>query len=196
MPVSAGSAPEAPAAESRDGPPGATYLVRRAEGAAMAEEPGAEEPDVPTPGLERVLELDVEVSAPIDVGETGNGLRRIIPIERGTVSGRVSGHILPGGADFQLFRVDRPSLLVAKYAFETEDGDRVYVENEGIRHAPPDVKRKLRDGEPVDPDQVYFQSTPSFETAAPELQWLTEAVFVAGGARQPRGVKLAVFRVG
>lgn len=162
----------------------------------MVDESDEGEPDVPTPGLERVLEIDVEVAAPIDIGETGNGLRRIIPIERGTVSGRLSGHILPGGADFQLFRVDRPSLLVAKYAFETDDGKRVYVENEGIRHAPPGVKRRLRDGEPVDRDEVYFQSTPSFETAAPDLQWLTEAVFVAGGTRQPRGVKLAVFRVG
>lgn len=159
----------------------------------MADEPP--EPDVPTPGLERVLELDVEVSAPIDVGETGNGLRRIIPIERGTVSGRVSGHILPGGADFQLFRIDRPSHLVAKYAFETDDGDRVYVENRGIRHASPENKRRLRDGDPVDPEDVYFQSTPRFETAAPELSWLTEGIFVAPGSRMPRGVRLSVHKV-
>ena len=152
--------------------------------------------DVPQPGLERVLELDVEVSAPIDIGETGDGLRRIVPIEGGTVSGRVEGHILPGGADYQLFRVDRPTRLVARYAFETADGDRVYVENEGIRDAEPAVKERLRDGEPVDPDAVYFQSAPRFETAAPELDWLSRRVFVAGGSRQPRGVKLAVFMVG
>lgn len=150
----------------------------------------------PTPPLEHVLDLDVEVADPIEVGETGNGLRRIIPITSGTVSGRVDGTILPGGADFQLFRVDRPTELVAKYAFETAAGDRVYVENRGIRHAAPAVKERLRDGQPVDPGDVYMQSTPRFETAAPDLQWLTQRVFVAGGARQPNGVRLAVYGVG
>jgi len=147
------------------------------------------------PTLEHVLDLDIEVADPIEVGETGDGLRRIIPITSGTVSGRIDGEILPGGADFQLFRVDRPTQLVARYAFETDAGDRVYVQNEGIRHASPEVKRRLRDGHPVDPADVYMQSTPRFETAAPDLAWLTQSVFVAGGTRQPNGVRLGVYRV-
>ena len=155
---------------------------------------GANEP--PAPSFEHVLDLDIEVSEPVDVGETGNGLRRIIPIAGGTVSGRIEGEVLPVGADYQLFRVDRPTKLVAKYAFETVDGDRVYVENEGIRHASPENKRRLRDGDPVDPADVYMQSTPSFETAAPELEWLSQGVFVAPGTRQPKGVRLGVYRVG
>jgi len=154
------------------------------------------EPDAPsTPRLEHVLDLDVEVADPIVVGETGDGLRRIIPITGGTVSGRVEGTVLDGGADFQRFRVDRPTELVAKYAIETVDGDRVYVENWGIRHASPAVKERLRDGLPVDQSEVYFQSTPRFETAAPALDWLTQHVFVAAGIRRPNGVLLAVYRV-
>ena len=156
---------------------------------------GGENPEPPEPTLEHVMDLDIEVAAPIEVGETGNGLRRIIPILGGTVSGRVEGEVLEGGADYQLFRVDRPTELVAKYAFETVDGDRVYVENEGIRHASPENKERLRDGKPVPADEIYMQSTPSFETAAPELSWLTEGVFVAPGTRQPKGVRLAVYRV-
>jgi hypothetical protein len=103
--------------------------------------------------------------------------------------------VIPAGADYQLFRVDRPTKLVAKYAFETDGGSRVYVENRGIRSAPPETKERLRDREPVDPDEVYFQSTPQFETANPELEWLTQSIFVASGIRQPKGVKLAVYRV-
>lgn len=145
--------------------------------------------------VERVLELDIEVDAPIDIGETGDGERRIIPITGGTVSGRCEGTVLSAGADYQLFRTRRPTELVAKYAFETDAGDRVYVENRGIRVASPENKRRLRDGEEVDPDDVYFRSTPRFEVATPELSWLAENVFVASGVRQPRGVKLAVYRV-
>lgn len=157
---------------------------------------GGDADDHLTPTLERVLELDVEVEEPIEIGQTGDGQRRIIPIRGGTVSGRVEGHVRPGGADYQLFRVDRPTELVAKYAFETVGGARVYVENRGIRFASPEDSERLRDGLPVDAAGVYFRSVPEFETADPDLEWLTRSVFVAAGVRQPHGVKLAVYRVG
>ncbi|WP_435146069.1 DUF3237 domain-containing protein [Halobaculum sp. P14] len=147
------------------------------------------------PSFEHVMDLDIEVADPIEIGETGDGQRRIIEITSGTVSGRVDGEILPGGADYQLYRTERPTELVAKYAFETDDGARVYVENRGIRWAPPTVSERIRDGESVDPAEVYFRSVPEFETADPDLQWLTRSIFVATGVRQPNGVKLAVFRV-
>lgn len=152
-------------------------------------------PEDLVPTLEHVMDLEIEVEAPIEIGETGDGQRRIIPIVDGTVSGRVEGHVIPAGADYQLFRVDRPTELVAKYAFETDDGSRVYVENRGIRAASPETKERLRDGEPVDSEEVYFQSTPRFETADPDLEWLTERIFVAAGIRRPKGVKLAVYAV-
>ncbi len=161
----------------------------------MVKETNSSDNSVPEPSLEHVMDLDIEVEEPIEIGETGNGRRRIIPIAGGTVSGRIEGRVISAGADYQLFRIDRPTELVAKYAFETDDGSNVYVENRGIRSAPSETKERLRDGDPVDPDEVYFQSTPEFETADPDLEWLTQNVFVASGIRQPKGVKLAVYRV-
>ncbi|GGN07787.1 DUF3237 domain-containing protein [Halarchaeum nitratireducens] len=148
----------------------------------------------PEPTFEHAFDVEAEIDPAIEIGDTGDGHRRIIPIAGGTVSGRVEGEVLAAGADYQLFRADRPSTLVAKYAIETTDGDRIYVENEGIRFAPPEVSERIRDGRDVDPDQVYFRSVPSFETA-PDLQWLTRSVFVATGVRMPDGVHLAVYRV-
>ena len=52
--------------------------------------------------------------------------------------------------------------------------------------------RKLLAGEPVEPWQVYFVTTPAFETAAPALQWLTRSVFVGTGERQPLSVSDAL----
>ncbi|MFB6091817.1 MAG: DUF3237 domain-containing protein [Haloquadratum sp.] len=146
-------------------------------------------------GLERVFELDIDVESPIEIGATGDGQRRIIPILGGTVSGRIEGTVLEAGADYQLYRDRRPTELVAKYAFETTDGDRVYVENRGIRVADPETSKRIRDGRPVDPDDVYFCSVPEFETPASDLAWLRRNVFVAAGTRQPNGVRLAVYQV-
>ena len=67
-------------------------------------------------------------------GDVGHGVRRIIPITGGEVKGeRVNGKVLPFGADFQIIRPNELIDLEARYAFETDDGAVVYVENKGIR---------------------------------------------------------------
>lgn len=142
----------------------------------------------PEPGLEHAFDLRVEIGEPIAIGETGDGARRIIPITGGTVTGAVEGEVLPAGADFQLFREERPIEVVAKYAFETDDGDRVYVENEGIAV----VSRP--DGDDESPD-VYFRTVPRFETASDDLAWLAERVFVASARREGSVVHVAVYQV-
>ena len=58
---------------------------------------------LPAPTLEHVCDLAVTIDAPVEVGTTAMGLRRMIPITGGTVSGpKLNGHVVPGGADFQL----------------------------------------------------------------------------------------------
>jgi len=52
---------------------------------------------------------------------------------------------------------------------ETREGARVYVENTGIRHGPPEAMARLRRGEPVDPALNYFRTVPRFETSEPAL---------------------------
>ena len=64
-----------------------------------------------------------------------------------------------------------------------------------MRHAPPEVTKKLLAGQPVDPSQVYFKTVPTFETSAPELQWLTRSIFVGTGERRPAEVVIRVWRV-
>ena len=47
----------------------------------------------------------------------------------------------------------------------------------------------------MDPSQVYFKTVPVFETSAHELQWLTRAVFIGLGERQPDVVIVHVWKV-
>ena len=49
--------------------------------------------------------------------------------------------------------------------------------------------------EDVDPDLVYFRTVPTFETSAPELQWLTRSIFVGTGERYPSHVLIRFWRL-
>ncbi|CAP44682.1 DUF3237 domain-containing protein [Bordetella petrii] len=147
------------------------------------------------PHLEHVSTLHVQVGAPQEIGDTPYGRRRVIPILGGQAHGPLSGVILPGGADFQAIRTATYTDIHARYVIETAAGHRVYVENTGIRTGSADDIARLARGEPVDPARIYFRSYPRFETAAPELAWLNEHLFVGTGARFPDRVELCFYRV-
>ena len=152
--------------------------------------------DPPQPTLVRFADLVVEVGAPMEVGAVGHGVRRVIPILGGAVTGRDwSARVLPAGADFQLIVNARMARLEARYVLETDAGDRIYVRNDAVRTAEPAVMERLVRGEPVDPADVYFRCVPSFETAAPALAWIMERVFLGSGVRTPNDVRMRFFEV-
>ena len=157
---------------------------------------GAQEPVEP-PELEFAFEVRAQVADPLVVGELPNGTRRIIDILGGTVEGPgISGTILPGGADWQMIRrEDGFTDIDARYTIETDTGSFIYVTNIGIRHAPPDVMRRLNAGETVDQSEIYFRAIPKFETGDPDLEWLMRSIFVSTGERYPNGVIIRFWRV-
>ena len=151
--------------------------------------------DIATPTLVPIADLSVEVATPIVIGETPAGLRRVIPITGGTVTGpRLNGRVQAGGADFQILKRDDVTELEARYVIETAHG-LVYVVNTGVRSGPKAVMDALARGEKVDPALVYFRAVPRFETAAPELQWLTRKIFICAGARLPDRVVMRFFEL-
>ena len=148
------------------------------------------------PRLARFADLSVQVGAPIEVGAVGHGVRRLIPILGGTCTARDwSARVLPGGADFQLIVNERMARLEARYVLETDAGDRIYVHNDALRTAAPEVMARLVRGEPVAPADVYFRCAPRFETGAPSLAWIMERVFLGTGLRRPNDVVMRFFEV-
>jgi len=147
--------------------------------------------------LEHICDLSVNVAIPFEIGEVGLGERRIIAIDGGSASGpRLNGRILPGGADYQIIRPNGLTELHARYVIEADDGALIYVENNGIRFgALADIER-LKRGEPVPPERIYFKAVPKFETAAPAWRWMMEAIFLCTGVRKPASVELSIYRVG
>ena len=143
-----------------------------------------------------VFTLTVDIGEVTTAGDTGHGVRRIIPITGGTVKGDdINGRICPFGADFQVIRPNELIELEAKYAFETDDGATVYVENKGLRFGPIDLLQKLKRGEPVDPKLIYFRTVPKFETGAAKYRWLMENLFIGSAARHADRVVIDVHQV-
>jgi len=150
----------------------------------------------PVPKLTFAFEVRASVGAPLEVGNVAQGRRRIVPITGGTFEGSgLRGKVMPGGADWQIIRADGFTELDTRYTLETATGQIVYVQNAGMRHAAPDVMKRLLAGELVDPALVYFRTIPKFETASPDLQWLTRAVFIGMGERYPNDVRIRFYRL-
>jgi len=143
-----------------------------------------------------VFTITVLIGDVTSAGEIGTGVRRIIPIIGGEVRGeQVNGKVLAFGADFQIIRPNELIELEARYAFETDDGAVVYVENRGIRFGPLELLEKLKRGEPVDPKLIYFRTVPKFETGSEKYRWLMESLFVGSAARHADRVVIDVHQV-
>jgi hypothetical protein len=143
-----------------------------------------------------VFTITAHIGEVTTAGEIGSGVRRIIPITGGEVRGEaVNGKVLAFGADFQIIRPNELIELEARYAFETDDGAVVYVENRGLRFGPVDLLQKLKRGEPVDPNLIYFRTVPKFETGAEKYRWLMQHIFVASAARHAARVVIDVHQV-
>jgi len=158
---------------------------------------GARAQESPSPPqLSFAFEVLVEVADPTVIGALPNGTRRIVEILGGSFEGPgIKGRVVPGGADWQIIRADGFTDIDARYTLETDQGQLIYVSNIGIRHAPPDVIKRLNAGEVVDQSQIYFRAVPKFEASDPELEWLMKSIFVATGERYPNGVIIRFWRV-
>jgi hypothetical protein len=139
--------------------------------------------------------LEAELGEIRHFGRTPYGERRVVDILGGRVDGaRLKGRILPG-ADWQIVRTDGVTDLVARYAIESDEGARILVTSEGLRHGPAEVIAALGRGEPVDPARYYFRTAMRFETAEASLAWLNRILALGTGMREARAVRLSVYEV-
>jgi len=146
--------------------------------------------------LEPLLNAEITLAEPQELGGTPQGRRRIIYITGGTFSGaRLRGRVLPGGADWQVVREDGVAVLDTRYTLETHDGALIYVQNRGLRHGPAEVIQRIANGETVDPALYYMRSHPTFETGDARYAWLNKIVCVGTGERLANAVKLQMFEI-
>jgi hypothetical protein len=78
---------------------------------------------------DQLISENVTLGASQSVGGTKKGNRNIIPITGGTLSGKITGKVLPGGADYQ--NLANPMTIDARYLWQTNDGEVIIVRNGG-----------------------------------------------------------------
>jgi hypothetical protein len=145
---------------------------------------------------EPIFRIHAELADILHLGHTPYGDRRVINILGGRVDGpRLAGRILPGGADWQIVRPDGVADLRARYTIETDQGARILVASDGLRHGPPAVIERLARGEAIDSALYYFRTAMRFETSDPSVVWLNRIIALARGAREQRAVRLEVYEV-
>lgn len=147
-------------------------------------------------GKQPIFTIRADLEAITSLGRTPYGERRVIGILGGTVRGaKLSGRILPGGADWQIIRSDGAADLKARYTIETDAGALIMVTSEGLRHGPPEVIERLARSDNVDPALYYFRTVMRFETSDPAVDWLNRILALARGQREARAVRLDVYEV-
>jgi muconolactone delta-isomerase len=163
-------------------------------------DPASPRPSVfrlPDPRLTPVYRLEATLGEPVDLGDTDHGRRRIVPLTGGSFTGpTITGRLLPGSsADWQTVLPDGTALGDIRYTLQTDGGDVLYVQSRGVRHGSAEVLARLARGEDVDPSEYTFRTSSQIETAATELDWLNQGVFVSVGGRQPSGVVYETYLV-
>jgi hypothetical protein len=78
------------------------------------------------PGRELIVE-SVGLSPSQRVGLSKRGTRNIIPITGGDITGRITGKVLAGGADYQ--NLSAPPAIDARYLWQASDGEIIIVRN-------------------------------------------------------------------
>lgn len=119
-----------------------------------------------TPALKHVFDIRAEIGEAISGGINPHGVRVTIPITGGTVTGKVNGRIIPGGADYQLVNPEQHRAeLQAIYTIMTNDSVAIRVSNEGINR--------------FASDDSYFMTSPRFECDINSpYDWLNNRIFI------------------
>ena len=82
---------------------------------------------------DEIMRLHIKLGAIEIVGPTGSGRLQVIPIIGGTFAGeKINGKVAPGGADWNTTRQEGIAHVLAKFLLETDDGEFIAIENEGL----------------------------------------------------------------
>lgn len=125
------------------------------------------------------------------------GHRRIAKCGPGTISGpRLNGTVLEGAHDWVLDGPDGWGRIDVRAQFRTDDNAIIYAQYLGVVEYNEKYQAAVSSKSETAFEDIYFRSTPRFETGDPLYAWLTQSVFVGRGRFLPgRTVSWEIYRV-
>jgi hypothetical protein len=128
------------------------------------------------------LRLDVDSRGAAQIGRTPEGRRTIAPVTGGTFEGeRVSGKVLPGGADWVRFRSDGAMMIDVRLTLQASDGAMIYLSYKGRFLGGATAMADLAKGKTLDPDRYSLVTVANFECGDERYAWLNDLIAVGKG---------------
>lgn len=95
------------------------------------------------------------------------------PREGGTLSGRITGRLLPPGGDWVRIMPDGTMRIDVRLSAELDDGSLLYITYGGVLRKP-DAKSwaRFQAGEKIEAPLWHYVITPNFETTSKKYGWL------------------------
>lgn len=91
---------------------------------------------------------------------------------------RIRGKVVAPSGDWIRVQPNGNWRLDVRLTIETHDGAIVYCQYTGLLRMDPGLAERIQSGEAIDGSDMYFRSTPYFETASPTYAWMNDIVCV------------------
>jgi len=138
--------------------------------------------------LDHIADVVAYVALPEAIGASGWGIRLFFAVvgENGYVKGEnLNAKILPRGEDAALIRADNCFELNVRIVLQTDDNALIYASYGGISDMTEEEANSFLTGSL--PPNLNLFTTPRFETAHENYQWLTRIQAVGRGSVEPEG---------
>lgn len=143
------------------------------------------------------LTLEVGARQALQVGNTPTGRRVIAPVNGGRFEGeRLTGEVLPGGADWVLYRADGAMLIDVRLTLKTHDSALIYLSYQGRFIGRDNALIRLAKGEVLDPRTYSLAITARLECGEPAYAWLNDVIAAGTGQQSGFNPTYTLFEIG
>lgn len=134
------------------------------------------------------LQLTVDYAGMLAIGKSGIGRRRVAPVSGGTFRGeRLSGHVLPGGADWVINRNDGVMVVDVRLTLKTDDNALIYLTYQGALRTTTEAMGRFNKGGLLTDEEFNLRTIARFETGAENYLWLNDMISVGVGRQTATG---------
>lgn len=143
------------------------------------------------------LRLIVDSAGTAQIGTTPEGRRAIAPVSGGTFEGeRLSGKVLPGGADWVHFRADGTMMIDVRLTLQTTDGGLIYLTYQGRFIGAAGAMAQLAQGKTLELGSYSLVTVAKFECGNEQYAWLNDIVAVGIGEQSGFNPTYTIYEIG